>query len=298
MLLTACTPDDEYSKSVTQFTQASGALTQAFQAFVSNANLVEESHYIDDQAFSGKPLFPDDIQAKDVLTPKEIALRTAAIKALTDYMTALGSLAAGKPAEKIEADAKKAGASISGLSSNAAEAFAESAKARKPGFAGPLSSAVTAIGDVLELIEKHRGIEEVRASLKKNDPAISQLFTLLSNESTEFYARRQSTLGETGVILFRDYNTASAKSPANPAELMELTDRIKQYRKDSAALAASNPAKAIDTFKKAHDALVSAIESPKQDKKQSISNVIASIKQFSTEVQPLAQDLGSLAGSF
>ena len=214
ILLTACTSDDEYSKSVTEFTKASGTLTQAFQTFVSNANLVEENHYIDDQAFAGQSLSPDKIQAQDILTPKEIALRTAAIKALTDYMTALGSLAAGKPAEKIEADAKKAGASISGLSSDAAEAFAESAKARKPGFSGPLSSAVSAIGDVLELIEKHRGIEEVRASLKKNDPAISQLFTILSQESTEFYARRQSTLGETGVILFHDYNTASAKSPA------------------------------------------------------------------------------------
>jgi hypothetical protein len=297
LLLTACVSDDDYNKAVTQFTQASSTLTQAFGTLISNANLVEENSYIDQQAFAAQPLDPDKIQARDLLTPDEAALRTSIIKTLTDYTTALGSLAAGKPSAQIEADAKKASTSAGTLSTDATKALAGAPEAKKLKLSGPISSAVSAAGEVLNLIEKHRAMNEIRASLKKNDPAITELYTLLGKEATELYQRQQSTLGATGDMLFHDYKLASQKSPPNSAELLQLTDRIKQYRKDSAAIASSDPTKAIDAFQKAHQALVDAIVEPKQDKKQSVSTVIASLKQFATEVQPLAGSLGSLAGT-
>ncbi len=294
LLLTACVSDEDYSKAVTQFTQASSTLTLAFQTLVTNANLIEENHYMDQQAFAGQSLNPEQIQAQDLLTPQEITLRATAIKALTDYTTALGTLAAGKPAAQIETDAKTASKSFGKLSDDSAKALAGAAEAKKLKISGPITTAVAAAGEVLDLIEKHRAMQEIRTSLKKNDPAITQLFTLLSNESTEFYARQQSTLSATGVMLYHDYNMAAQKSTASPSELLQITDRIKQYRKDSATATSSNPAKAIDAFQKAHEALVNVIIDPKQDKKQSLSTVIASLKQFAAEVQPLAE---TVAGS-
>jgi hypothetical protein len=296
-LLSGCFSDEDYSKAISQFTQSANTLTQAFQTLVQNANVVEENHYIDDQAFAGKALNPAEIRGQDILTPDELNLRTAAIKALADYTTALGTLAAGKSAAQVETDAKTASSSLKSLTQDATKALAKpTPKSRTPDYSGPISSAASAAGEIISLIEEHRGLAEVRNSLQKNDQQLTALFALLSSEASELYSRQESALGDTGDILFRDYNTASIKSPANPVELLQLTDRIKDYEKASAAKV--DPTKAIDGFKNVHDTLVKAILAPKTNKKENLGDVISSVKQFASEVQPLAQDIQALAGSF
>lgn len=291
LALGGCVSDSDTSKAVKQFADSSTALAKAFDTLLCNANLVEENHYIDEQAFAGHPLNAPEVQAADILTPSEIKLRAGAIKALGDYTTALGTLAGGKPTTELDADVKKATSSLQGLSSEAAKAGGASS------MAGPISAAVNAAGAVLELIEQRRAASDIRDSLEKNDPAVTQLFALLSKESTDFYARQKSTLSDSGVLLFKDYNTAQSKTPADPAELLQISDRIKQYEKDSAALAACDPAKAIEGFQKAHDALVKTILAPKSEQKKNAADVIDSVKEFASEVGPLAQAVGSLAAS-
>jgi hypothetical protein len=44
--------------------------------------------------------------------------------------------------------------------------------------------------------------------------------------------------------------------------------------------------------------LVEAILAPKSNKKENVSDVIGSVQQFALVVQPLAQDIQALAGSF
>jgi phage-related protein len=298
-LLSGCVSDGDYSKAISQFTQSANTLTQAFQTLVQNANVVEENHYIDDQAFAGKALNPAEIQGQDILTRDELNLRTAAIKALADYTTALGTLAAGKSAAQVETDAKTASSSLKSLTQDATKALAKpTPKSRTPDYSGPISSAVSAAGEIISLIEKHRGLAEVRESVQKNDSQLTALFALLSSEASELYSRQESAIGDTGDILFRDYNTASTRSPSNSVELLQLTDRIKDYERASAAIVTTDPTKAIDGFKNAHDALVKAILAPKTSKKETLSDVISSVKQFASEVQPLAQDIQALAGSF
>lgn len=298
-LLSGCVSDEDYAKAITQFTESANTLTQAFQTLASNANVVEENHYIDDQAFAGQALNAAQIHARDLLTPAELNLRAAAIKALADYTAALGTLAAGKPAAQVEADAKTASSSLKTLTEDATKALANpTPHSKTPNYSGPVSSAVSAAGEIISLIERHRGLAEVRESVQKNDSQLTALFALLSSEASELYSRQESAIGDTGDILFRDYNTASTRSPVNPVELLQLTDRIKAYEKASAKIVTADPTKAIDGFKNAHDALVKAILAPKNSKKENVSDVISSVKQFASEVQPLAQDIQALAGSF
>jgi hypothetical protein len=291
-LLSGCVSDEDYAKAITQFTESANTLTQAFQTLASNANVVEENHYIDDQAFAGQALNAAQIHARDLLTPAELNL-------MADYTAALGTLAAGKPAAQVEADAKTASSSLKTLTEDATKALANpTPHSKTPNYSGPVSSAVSAAGEIISLIERHRGLAEVRESVQKNDSQLTALFALLSSEASELYSRQESAIGDTGDILFRDYNTASTRSPVNPVELLQLTDRIKAYEKASAKIVTADPTKAIDGFKNAHDALVKAILAPKNSKKENVSDVISSVKQFASEVQPLAQDIQALAGSF
>jgi hypothetical protein len=297
--LSGCISDDDYDKAVTQFQQSSNTLTQVFQTLMINANVTEENHYIDGQAFEGKPIDSRSIQSVDLYTPEEIRLRTCAIQALADYTTALATLAAGKPAAQIQSDASKASSTLKTLTSDATSALIHpTAGSKTPDYSGPVSSAVDAIGQVISLIEKHYGEAEVRESIRKNDPQLKALFDLISKESAELYARQKATLGATGDYLFFDYAQASKATPVNSAMLLELSDRIKQFRKDSALLSDGDPSKAIDAFQKSHDALVAAILAPKEKKKESLAQLITAVKAFASEVSPLAQDVYAFGKSF
>ncbi len=123
---------------------------------VMNANLVEENHYIDGQVFESGSLTLRNIQAADIMTPDEIKLRRTAIKALCDYTTALATLASGKPAESIGADAQTASGSLNTLATDLGKALKAPSRATTK-IAGPISSAVAGAGEVIALIEKRRG---------------------------------------------------------------------------------------------------------------------------------------------
>jgi hypothetical protein len=297
--LSGCVQDDDFSKAVTQFQSSSAALTQAFQALMTNANLIEEDNYIDTQTFEGGKIVEADMKNADVLTDDEIKLRAAAIKALADYTTALATLATRKPPSAVEASAKTASTSMNTLASKTQTSTA-AAPATGPKMAtptGPISSAVNAAGAVLELIEKHKSEKEVKESLAKNDPQVTALFDLMASESRDIYTRQKTTLDGTGTFLFVDYNKLIGKPGPDPTELLQLSDRIKQYEKDSVALKSSDPMQAIAGFQKAHDALVKAMLASGPEKKKTAANAVAAVKSFATDVTPLGQALQSLAKS-
>ena len=291
--LIGCASDSDVASAVATFQQASATLQQAYQTLVNNANQIEETKYIQDQAFDSKTLTLDAIKKADILTADEIKLRQSAIKALSDYTTALSTLAAGKSAASIEADANTASSSLKTLTTDLGTAMkAPSAKTTQ--IAGPISSAVAAAGEVIDLIEKHKGVSEVKASLAKNDPQVTVLFQAIQTESAALYDRQKSSSGATGDQLFADYNKA-VEAKASSVELLELSDRIKNYQAGQSSLGSADPVTAVAGFQKAHDALIKLVFAPKDQKKQSLADVIAAVKAFASEVTPLAQDLEAFA---
>lgn len=298
LCLSGCVADDEIDREIAQFEQSSTALTQAFQTLLMNANTVEANNYIDNQTFSASQIDNGGIQNSAVITNDEIRLRTSAIKALSDYTTALATLAAGKPSAQIQANASTASNSLKTLTSDSSAAFSKPSKGVKtPDYSTPVSAAVTAIGDVISLIEQHRGVAEVRKSIEENDPKIKPLYQVIEVESAYYYDREQQGVSLTGVTLFADYNKARVAVPVNQAELLQLSDRIKQYQKDSAALKASDPTKAIACFENAHDALIKLILAPKDKKKESMASLIAEVKSLAAELKTPSKNPGLGANS-
>lgn len=289
LLLTGCVPDQDYTPVVKQFQQSSDTLARSFEMLLTNANLVEYEHYIDTQTFDHAQLSPAEIDSRAVITPQELKLRSDTVVALAQYTSTLATLAQGKQEGKIVEDATTASTDFSTLASDAQTAAAgRHLIPSTADYAGPISSAASAAGIILGLIERHHTHEEIRESIEKNDPALSALFDTLGTESQVIYERMKSTQRAQGVLLFADYNREITQPAPNQGYLLQLSDHIKEFRRNQALVDKANPARAIAAFKKSHDALVTVILAPKDAKPHSLDELIASVKSFAAEVEPLA----------
>jgi hypothetical protein len=296
LFLMGCVPDQDYAPVVTQFQQSADTLTQAFQTLLANANLIEYDHYIDSQAFDHAALRPGEIDSRAVITPAELKLRSDAIRALTQYTSALATLAQGKQEAQIVQDATAASTTFSTLSTDAqTAATSHHLIPTTANYAGPISGAASAAGIILGLIERHRSHEEIRQSIEKNDPALADLFNLLGTESQAIYERQKSTQRAQGVLLFTDYNREIALAAPDKDYLLQLSDRIKQFRRNQALVAQADPAAAIAAFKKSHDALIAVILAPKDAKPRTLAELVTSVKSFAAQVEPL--EAGAKAAS-
>lgn len=289
LLLTGCIPDQDYTPVVKQFQQSSDTLAHSYQSLLVNANLVEYEHYIDSQAFEHAQLSPAEIDSRAVITPQELKLRSDAILALARYTSALATLAEGKGEAQIVQDASTASTSFSTLATDVQTAAeGQHLIPTTANFAGPVSGAASAAGIILGLIERHRTHEEIHQSIEKNDPALTALFDVLGSESQMIYERMKSTQSAQGVLLFTDYNREIALPSPDKDYLLQLSDRIKEFRRNQLVVAQADPTAAIAAFKKAHDALVAVILAPKDAKPRSLAELVASVKSFAAEVEPLA----------
>lgn len=298
LCLAGCVSDDDVDQATTAFVQASTTLTGAYQTFLLNANTAAEDHYIDEQTYKAAEINGAGMQQSAMLTDAEIKLRTDAIKALAAYTTALAALASNKPAVQSQTDAASASTCLKTLSTDATSAFDAPAKgAKAPDFGGPVAIAATAIGDVLRLIQSHASASAIRQSIIDNDPKITPLYQVIEKESADFYSLQQSDLGDTGNTLFSDYETARNAKPVDPADLLELSDRIKQYEKDAAALPSTDPTKGILEFEKAHAALVKVITVGGNEKRSAVAELIAQVRSFAAEVKAPSKDTTSPAPS-
>jgi hypothetical protein len=296
-----CVADDEVDKATTQFVQAATTLAQDYQTLLTNANLVEADNYIINQTFAAAPIDDPGIKGSAVLNASEIKARGDAIKALTEYTTALSSLAGSKSGQKIQTDAATASTSAKSLTTDITALVVTPPKGKKaPDFSGPASAAATAIGDVLKVIQDHRSASAIRESIRANDTQITPLYEAMQKESAFYFDRQTSQMDLVEITLLQKYNAAIAVKSIDSMQLLVLSDHLEQYEKDSAAHAASDPAAAIKGFESAHAALIKFVTATKpEDKKSLLADLIAEIKSFAAEVKAPAKstDSGSTPNS-
>ena len=289
--ISGCVADDEVDKATTQFVQATTTLSQAYQTLLTNANLVEAQNYIVNQTFAAAEINDPGIKSSALLTSDEVKLRADAIKALSGYTTALATLAARKSGDQIQADAATASSNIKSFTTDLSSVVVTVPKGGKaPDFATPAATAATAMGDVLKLIENHRSALEIRASIKTNDAKITPLYEVMETESTFYLTRQAEQMRLVEITVLRKYNVAIEAKPINEVQLLQLSDRLEQYEKDSAALSTCDPTAAIKAFESAHTALINLVTATKQeDKKKLLAVLIAQLNSFIAEVKAPAK---------
>ena len=298
LLLSGCFTSPDFGPAISQFQQSSRTLEHIMGSLLAHANTVETEHFINIQTFEHAPLAQPEIESREIITPEELALRRAAIKALSEYTVALASLASGKSEGDISRDATAASTALSSLSKDSLALGAKSHPAwAAKDYAGIISGATTAAGEILTMLEKRHSRNEIRRSIEQNDPALQKLFGMLADESKDIYEREKSTQSSEGVFLFQRYNTEVAKPAPAAAYLLTLSERINRFRRQRELLARSDPASAIAAFQKAHDDLVAAIVAPDTKKPETIADVLTAVKEFSAEVEPLAANVQKMTGS-
>jgi len=317
VLLSGCVADDEIDNATADFVHASNTLAQAYQSLLTNANSIEAEDYINNITFAavngivlppGQQVTGPSIAASAVLTADEIRLRTDAVKVLADYTTALATLASGKPATDIQAAAATASGSIKSLTADLTPFLTTPPPGTKaPDFASPAAAAATAIGDVLKVIETHRGAAQVRDSIKANNPAITALFTKIESEATQFFRRAVTGSNSVYIGVLGSYNralaayntarTASTVDQVHVAQQQELVlalgGQLLRSEKNLAAVSRADPSAAIQRFEKVHAALIDVINGSGATKKALVSALVSEVKSFVAEVKTPAKGSGT-----
>ena len=297
MLCVGC-KDHDIGKAVQEFRTASSTLAAAYGIFVANANTVEEENYINSIVATPAAFDLNAMQGADLMTPEEVAIRGAAVKALGDYLAALATLEGGGSSAQIETDAAAAGTSLATLDTDANAAIAKHLGKSPVDFSAPLSAAVSAIGSVLKLILAHEGRLAVRKSILQNDPAVKALFVLISKESKLLYARQKSVAGGQRNAVVGAFDAEARRAGATPTPgLVELGERLKATPRTMALAAQADPSDAIDGFEKTHDALMKVVTDDGRDE-TSLRALFASAQSFATTVGPLSTNVLALAASF
>lgn len=300
LFLSGCVPQARYTETIVEYDRASHQLGRAADALFLHANTVEAESYIDTQTFERQLLSRPAIDAHAILSDEGLRFRRNAIAALSEYALALAAVASGQTEDKIAADAVAAGTGLASLTGDLQAAIAkDQPNAKTTEFSGVVSAAASAAGDLIQLIEKRRNRAELRASLRKNDPAMKALFEMIGADAERLYKRQQMAVQNRGDTMFGSYATAIGQTPTDGAYVLELSDRIKRYRREMDLLALSNPAPAFAAWKSAHDDLVTVLleNGGPAAQRASFKQIVAEVDAFAGEVQPLAANLEMLAQS-
>ena len=300
VLLAGCVPQARSTETIAAYQQASHELGKAAEALFVHANTVEAESYIDTQSFERQPLSRSAINARAILSEDGLRFRREAIAALSAYTLALAAVASGKAEDQTAADAAAAGTGLASLTADLQAAIAkDQPEAQTANFSGVVTTAASAAGELIQLIERHRSRAELQASLRKNDPAMKALFDMIGADARRLYTRQRMAVQNRGDTIFEHYAKAIQQTTPDGAYVLELSDRIKRFRRDMDLLAMSDPGPAFAAWGKAHDELVAVLldDGGARTTRASLSRIIAEVKEFEAEVEPLAGNLEALAQS-
>jgi hypothetical protein len=280
----ACGPED-YQKPVQQSQDASTIVINATRAFLTNENTVEQNKALDDLVFERKPLSLAEIDKIEIISQKEIKIRTDALDALAQYTSNLVILTQGKAGSAVGDNTKKLSDSLKTLADDAKKlpatkpTFLNNAK-----FSGIVSAAASAIGAVAQLIVERKARRELERSIVANDAAVTALIQQISDDAQGSYLRQKNQLGAYGDQLSRDYEKEIEGKP-DPILLLTFAKTIKSYRTQNSQLSDANPAPAIAKMKAAHEKLVAFVKSDKRP--ETFAELVTAVKNFVDAAQPL-----------
>lgn len=290
-----CGPED-YQKPIQQFQDASKVVINTTRIFLENQNVVEQNSVIDDAVFQRTELNIPALDKVELISQKEIKMRTDALDALAQYTSNLAQLAQGKDSSAVGTNTKNLSDSLKTTANNVRNlpptrtGFLDNAN-----YSGLASAAASAIGAVAQLIVEHKARREIEQSIVANDAAVTALIQQIKMDATGSYDRQKSQLGNYGNQLFKDYEI-ERKGTADPILLLSFARTLKNYRVQESQLSGANPAPAIDKMEKAHEALVAYVKSAKSPK--TFAELVTAVQDFVSSATPLGQAVQALMSAY
>jgi hypothetical protein len=288
--LSACGPED-YQKPIQQFQDASSVLIASAKTFLNNVNTTEQNALIERLSFEREAINPQQMNEVNLITQEEINIRVQTMDQLSQYTVNLATLAQGKGTASVGQKTQDLSKSLQQLAKDAGSLpAAKSTILDNTKFAGAVSAAATAVGQIAQFFAEKKARKEIEKAVRDNDGEVTALIDLLGAEIEAAYARQQSTLDAESVYLYRTYNDQRTNTDA--VLMLALADRLEAYRQHRQTLQAADPGPSVLAMTKAHTALVEFVNSDKDPK--TLSQLVTFVQDFASKAQPLGQAVQTL----
>ena len=278
---TAC--DTQYASAISDFGTAAATVVQQTRAAYTLVNDTVLQEEILSLAAKPGPLDSDPTKAfPPFVTPEDLNIRNALLDALQAYATALGNLT-GKTASDLDSETTKLASSLSDLSKN--DRLEHSFREVKGVSKEETNAAAAAVDAIGKFLVAKRISADLPAILKRNQPHIEALATLLIHEigdvpTSEEPGRLRGKLWRTYDSLLQAQVTAVNASAAGSNEKQQsvarLADLVTAQRNADAALAGTQSA--LKKLVAAHRALIQVQSAPAGFKTE-VAALVAQAKQ-------------------
>jgi hypothetical protein len=275
--------DTQYAGAISDFGMAATSVVQQTRGAYTLVNDTVLQEEILSLSAKAGPLNSDPAKAFPLfVTQEDLNIRNALLDALQAYATALGKLT-GKTASDLDAETTKLASSLTDLSKN--ERLEHSFREVKSVSKQETNAAAAALDAIGKLLVAKRIAAELPAILKKNQPHVEALATLLIHEIGDV-----PTADEPGRLrgkLWRTYdslieaqvnlvNASPARSNEKQQYVIKLSDLVIAQRNADAALAGTQSA--LKKLAAAHRALLQVQTAPAGFKTE-VAALLAQAKQ-------------------
>lgn len=285
ILSTACGPSG-YVEPITKFQSSASIVIASTRLYVSELNKVERDHYINQKVTEKKDIDLAELEGVQVFSQDGLRARLDALDQLAKYGELLSKLAKSNAPERVQAEAKDLGDSISHLE----KTLAGTPNSQFKESVGAVSSIV---GEIVSLIVERKIEKALDTAIEKGEQPINRLIAVIRNDISLAYERKRTSLSELRVAFRDDYARELAKGDkADPEKLRMLAGRISAHEDRWEVFASANPSEGLDAMAKAHSALVQYAKSA--HKVKDFESLVAAMEAFSARAISLGKSVQTL----
>ncbi len=294
LLLTAtlvsvgCGPSG-YVEPISKFQSSSSIVIASTRLYVSELNKVERDHYILSRVSTNGQIVLSDLQAAQVFSQDGLKARLDALDQLAKYGDLLAKLAKSDAPERVQAEAKDLGSSISQLQSTVS-GLTHTDDAAFKAAVGPVTAIV---GQILNFVVERKIQQALDDAITKAHLPINNLIGVIRSDIAVAYQRKRQALSAIRTALVDEYNIETRKgASADPQKLHALADKISAHEDRWEVFATANPGEGLDAMAKAHTALVEYAKSA--HKVNDLASLVSAMEAFAARAVSIGQSVQAL----
>lgn len=290
VMLNGCaTTTTGYKKPISNFQNASSAVTESARVYVIQLNKTQRDAYIDGQVSGAEQIQLPEIDKLQVFAPQAIETRLEALKGLSKYGELLGQLANSDAPGNITSNAGDLAKSLQALEGSVKK-LSPSGNTK---FVGAIGPAATLMGEVARIAVERTIQESLDEAIAGGEEPIKELIRVIRNDLVIAYQLKRNAISNNRVIYVDGYEKERL-GKRDVVVLRKRGDEIKSALDLWEALPTSNPSEGLDAMATAHSALLDYAKSEKNPEDLAafaaeMEAFVARAKRVGNAVQQLQQ---------
>ena len=239
--LSACGSANDFAAPISKFQTATTDTAAAYVPIFTAKNSTERHFNFVQAQTRNEPI--DQNTISNAFSPKDIQVRVDAFQVISDYATALATVAGSQDESQFSSSIDSLNASINSLNTTFNLGSKSDALSK---YSGPIAGLVEFVG---KAIINHERIVILRSAIHDGAPFVEQLMSLLKTDLKDAYNDQREALLTEYDDYRRIYNKQRAEGKPHSTKDLEAT--YNEYD----LLSSQSPVDAISAMQKAFDAL-------------------------------------------